>query len=399
MSVPSLADRSRGAYGSIVGTCRAQTRQMSALGWPAQLGWGNLPGVKQLLLRLSAIDAGAENALRVISFFDELTAQRVPLRTLVRQTAKLAECPAGVLDAALGLSLRAEPNGQVGPGLCATDALSRELSAGSQVWLERDSEPLALDDILLERFAIAAALLLDHARGPLWEGGEAAAVKLSLSTDASEGQRSQALRHLGFDVGDHLCVLAVATHEKPSDIVAALGLPRSGVRSTMIGSAHAVLARPYLLKALTAAPGIRVGIGPELPGVEAPYSWHSARLALRFAPVAGPGPAVVHASDLGAMAIIAERMSREDISRVKDVQALDSLAAEPTGADTLAVLAALCQTGSARKAASSLYRHHSTLITRLAHAERQLGFAFGTPTGRLRLELALMLRQLRLTAE
>ncbi|TDC03051.1 PucR family transcriptional regulator, partial [Actinomadura bangladeshensis] len=58
--------------------------------------------MKGLLLRLSALDADAENAVRVISFFDGLIAAKVSPQTLVRETARLAECPAGLTDPATG---------------------------------------------------------------------------------------------------------------------------------------------------------------------------------------------------------------------------------------------------------------------------------------------------------
>ena len=43
----------------------------------------------------------------------------------------------------------------------------RELDGGGRVWLERDGAPLPLDEIVLERFAIAAAVLLGETRARL----------------------------------------------------------------------------------------------------------------------------------------------------------------------------------------------------------------------------------------
>lgn len=98
---------------------------------------------------------------------------------------------------------------------------------------------------------------------------------------------------------------------------------------------------------------------------------------------------------LGGLAAIAARLRPEDIALVADVAALDRLAAEPHGDDVLAVLVAFCATGSTRKAAARVHRHHSTIAARLSHAERRLGFSFHAPGGRLRLDLALLLRHLR----
>ncbi len=52
--------------------------------------------MKGLLLRLSALDAGAEAAVRVIAYFDALVERGATPVELVRATAALAECPAGM---------------------------------------------------------------------------------------------------------------------------------------------------------------------------------------------------------------------------------------------------------------------------------------------------------------
>jgi hypothetical protein len=358
--------------------------------------------VNGLLLRLSALDADAENAVRVIAFFDTLISTRATLRTLVRETARLAECAVGVADCELGVCLRSDPAGQViahtpepvGPAV-------REISPSSRVWLERAGEPFALDTILLERFAFAAALLLDRTRGPLPEPGDEALVELALSASAGEAERARAVRLLRFDPSAGVHVLAVAA--APGDLrhlLRALTAADPGVRSASIGPVHVVLTRSLPADLREAAgEGVRIGVGDALPAIDAPESWRQARTALRFATREGPCPAVVQAGQLGALAAIAARLRAEDIAKVADVGVLDALATDPHGADTLAVLAAFCATGSARKAAVEVYRHHSTVTARLAQAEARLGFSFGTPAGRQRLELAILLRQLRDTAE
>lgn len=358
--------------------------------------------MKGLLLRLSTLDADAENAVRVIGFFDKLVSGRVTLRTLVRETARLAECSAGVADTELGVRLRADSAGRVlSDAPEPADPLVRDLSPSSRVWLERTGAPLALDDIVLERFAIAAALLLDHTRGPLPELGDAALVELALSASAGEAERARAVRLMRFEPGTELHILAVSA--EPSAIkgfLTALADVSPGVRAASLGRAHAVLTRslpPQLSDMVTK--GMRIGVSASLPVIDAPESWQQARTALRFATLGALFPAVVRAEELGAFAAIAERLRGQDIAQVDDVAALDSLAAEQHGTDTLAVLTAFCVTGSARKAAAEVYRHHSTVMSRLAHAEARLGFSFSAPAGRLRLELAILLRQLRDTVE
>ncbi|MBO2457730.1 helix-turn-helix domain-containing protein [Actinomadura violacea] len=338
--------------------------------------------MKGLLLRLSGLDADAENAVRVIGFFDRLIAGRAAPHALVRATAALAECPAGLADPARGISLRSEP------GAAAGERSVREFAETGLVWLERTGAPLPLDDIVLERFAFAAALLLERDRD---ERDDAALAGLAVSADAAEAERSRALRALRFEPAAPLHALAVA-----GDVAAVLAALGRDARAASPGPVHTVLARevPADLEHRTPG-GTRIGIGPALPGVRAPESWRQARSALRFTTLGEGLPAVVRHDRLGGLAAIAARLRPEDIAQVADVAALDRLAGEPHGGDVLDVLVAFCATGSTRKAAARVHRHHSTIAARLAHAERRLGFSFHAPGGRLRLDLALLLRHLR----
>ncbi|WP_344436547.1 helix-turn-helix domain-containing protein [Actinomadura bangladeshensis] len=392
--------------------------------------------MKGLLLRLSALDADAENAVRVISFFDGLIAAKVSPQTLVRETARLAECPAGLTDPATGQTFRADPTPQP-PTLNPTprddpradwheddrrddrrDVLGgvprdvpgvprdapasvsgdmpggvprgvpsggagfvggvvREISGAGCVWLGR-SEALPLDELVLERFAIAARLLLEAAP----REGSGGLVELVLSEDAGELERCRALRSLNVEPAERVHVLVVEG-EVPD------GVGGIGAHPVSLGRVHTVVLRAVPERFPR---GLRVGVGAALPAVEAPASLRQARTALRFA---GMGSDVVHYDGLGALAVIAARMRDEDIAAVPDVAALDALAAEPNGPGTLAVLGAFCATGSARRAAAQVHRHHSTIAARLAHAEARLGFSFSTPGGRRRLDLAVTLRHLR----
>ncbi|MFI1335260.1 helix-turn-helix domain-containing protein [Streptomyces sp. NPDC020845] len=271
-------------------------------------------------------------------------------------------------------------------------ALTGGFSDSGQVWLERTGTPLPLDDIVLDRFAIAAAILSEYGDEPPAKVGDADLVELALSASAEAGERARALRLMGLDPTVPLTVPAVE-----GDGVAEPLSRQPGVRAARLGHVHAVLL-PHHPSALPTT-GARIGVGPSLPGLEAPESWQQARTALRFAAMGAPSPAVVHAGELGALAAIATGLRRSDIAEVTDVAALDLLAAQLHGEATPQVLTALCATGSVRKAAASVYRHHSTVADRLTRAEAHLGFSFTTPAGWLRLELALLLRNLRDSAE
>jgi hypothetical protein len=72
-----------------------------------------------------------------------------------------------------------------------------------------------------------------------------------------------------------------------------------------------------------------------------------------------------------------------------DVAALDALPATD-----VAALEAFCRTGSLRKAAALLHRHHSCVADRLAHIENELGWRLDEPGDRFRARFALLTRQL-----
>ena len=333
--------------------------------------------MKGLLLRLSGLDADAENAVRVIGFFDRLISDRVGFDALVRATAQLAGCPVGVHAPGQGLSLRAEPGAGVGTsGRAPAGAAVRRLEGGVTVWVARQGTPTPLDDMLLERFAIATAVLLDHTSVPLPELGDPALVELLLSDGAGTAERSRALHLLGLDSSAGLRVLAGS------------GAGEIAGRSAVLGKVRAVLVTGEVPGSVQG----RWGVGPLLPAIEAARSWRAAGTALRFTSESEP---MVWWERLGGLAELADRLDSADLAGIADVRALDRLAAEPHGGEDVAVLAALCATGSARKAAAALHRHHSTLPARLARAESVLGFEIDSPAGRFRLHLALMLRRLR----
>ncbi|MCE7001699.1 helix-turn-helix domain-containing protein [Kibdelosporangium philippinense] len=311
-----------------------------------------------LLLRLSSLDADAENAVRVIGFFDRLIATRASLDTIVSKARALAECPLGVSSSARGL--------QVG-GPIPAHATRRELEDGTVVWLARDGKPLPLDEMVLERFSIAVALSLELSRVPLPALGDPALVELVLSDSAGEAERSRALHLLGLKPTTPLRVLAV--RGTPTGLSAALG------------SLHAVLAP----NEIPDQDG-EVGISAQVPAINAPAAWAEARTVLRFTSQACP---VGHADELGSQIALAS-LSREHIATLPDVIALDGL--DP---QLLTVLTALVRTNSNRKAAAAVHRHHSTIPARIAQAEPALGFPIDTPSGRFRLQLALILRHLR----
>ncbi|MBE1577488.1 PucR family transcriptional regulator [Amycolatopsis roodepoortensis] len=368
--------------------------------------------MKGLLLRLSEVDADAEAAVRVIAYFDELVAKQARLSDLVRATAALAGCVAGLRRDGVPAPLRFAPDGEPAAD-AVTEPASADLGAPpGKVWLERIGAPGPLDDLVLERFAMAARVLgrAEHA-GNAPHLADPALVELLLGEQAGEEDRARALRLLGLAAGRPVRVLAVGTEDGRDPGAAAVGLLARGgslprLHVATVGEVAAVLLQPRddhaivgaLRSALAdrarerdAAGGVRVGVGDAVPGLEARRSWLQAKLAERFA-VPAVEPIVVH-GDLGSLTLLAEvpvaRLRGQD-----DVLALDTLAATPTGAADVAALEAFCRTGSLRQAAVALHRHHSSVAARLAHVEDALGWRLDEPGDRFRARLALLARRL-----
>jgi hypothetical protein len=369
--------------------------------------------VKGLLLRLSALDADAESAVRVIAFFDRLIAQQPTLEALLKATATLAECPVGVDEPGRGVAARATPPGWTAGGRLTR--ATRPLHAGpvqadaetATVWLDRRGAPLPLDEILLERFAIAAAVAVAHA--PLPVLGDPALVELALDEHAGEIERARALHLLGIPATSPVQAVAVAAADPAG---AAHGLDSAARHfGAAIGTGYAVLLVGGGVPAgFRPDPGVRMGAGEVCPASAAPRSWYTARIALRFASTDShpapyhddadvlAAPALVRWDRLGVLALLAEHIPAEAAARHPDVAVIDALARERGGADTLATLQAVAAAGSIRQAANRLHMHHSSVAARLARAQSALGFPLDTAAGRLRLATALVLAHLRDTA-
>ncbi|MFD6171068.1 helix-turn-helix domain-containing protein [Streptomyces coeruleorubidus] len=224
--------------------------------------------------------------------------------------------------------------------------------------------PSVVDAVILERAAGAIRLVLDRTRGRA-PADDPALVETLLDGTAPEPARLHAARRLGLDPTAPARALA-PLNDRPRVVPA-------GAQADAVG---------------------RLGVGPSVPVLELPRSWAEARTALRFTAEGtpqDPGPRVVYADELGGIALLADLVV-PGAEPPPDVRALETAAAAtPWLPETLHAVA---YTASLRAAAGEINVHHSTLQDRLAHAEHLLGWPVRTPQGRLRLQLALAMRQL-----
>jgi len=317
--------------------------------------------MRDLAVRLAALDAEAGAALRVIAYFDRLVEARAGLQSIVRGAAVLAGCPARLDDDERRVRIRMLPTGEAAPVPDPPRPEWPHASVGSGVlWLERDGDAGPVDAMVLERACGAAGAVLDRTRGRA-PAPDPASVELVVDPAASPEVRAQAARRLGLAA------------DAPAYAMATAG-----------GTTH-------VLAAADPPPPGRAGIGPPGPILDLPASHAAARIALRFT-AAGteedPGPLVVRHAELGGLALLADHAGEP----VPDVRALDHAAAAAPW--MLSTLYAVSAASSLRGAAAVLRVHHSTLQDRITHAEHLLGWTVREPAGRLRLQLALALRRL-----
>jgi hypothetical protein len=343
------------------------------------------PGMEALAARLSHLDSQAEGAIRVVMFYDTLMRRRVDLPALARASAGLAECVTGIRLHGTGRAVRMSPDGREAsapqppestPPASTTVPITLDGEEIGAVWLERPGPPGPLDELLLDRLAIAAAAVVERYGPARTTMADPALVELAISSDSDEAARARALRLLGFAAGLPVHVVAVRSH-LPLDKVGGLLCPARPVKAAPLADVGVILATTVDPARFPA--DVRAGIG----AAESPdRSWQQARTALRFTT---PREPVVHYDDLGALALLAQ--VPQDAARDNaDVAAIARLSGNPEDLETLD---AYCATGSVRRAADLLHLHHSSVARRLEQLGKTLGIELTEPTGLTRTRLAL----------
>jgi hypothetical protein len=356
-----------------------------------------------LLMRLSALDTDAAGAVRVIGFFDALVEHGAGIEVVLRQTATLAECPVGARTADGQFSQRMEPFGMVLYGGPPADARTYRLPSGDEVWLERDGAEHPLDDLLIERFALAAAVALGPGRRGIGDMDPCALLRLAISAAASDYERRSALERLGLSPAATVHVTALAG---PPGVVHELYRSLPGRCRAEVGGIAVLLAAERPADSTRIPLGGRIGVASAHLAADLPEAWKEARTALRFTlpsrriepPYPACEPALVRFENLGGFAAIAETLTAEQISRVPDVMALDKLAEQTGGEETIRTLEAVAATESLRRAAAMLHLHHNSVSYRVTRAEPVIGYSVADPYARPRLMLALIMRRVRASA-
>lgn len=143
--------------------------------------------MRDLTVRLDALDPEAGAALRVIAYFDDLIAHGAGLPAIVRGAAILAACPAALVDPGQHVRVRIGAGGVAGspgprdPGWPWTPVGPD----GGELWLEREGMPHPIDAMVLERAAAAVGSVRRRSPGRPARGRAEADVAILLDPAAS----------------------------------------------------------------------------------------------------------------------------------------------------------------------------------------------------------------------
>ncbi len=365
-----------------------------------------------LMLKLLNVDAEGERALRVVSYFDQLTLHHPDLESVVRATAILADTTAGVRLPDSGLVYRINADGV---SLPATAVFSPSSSVAVPVnensgtegiaWLERDGTGGDLDEFILERMALIAASVIqrtsfnrdiDYASG----FSDPALAQLLVNDRASEAERSRAARLMGLDHASPVQVIAWAPGPSTnSDMEASV----DALRELWKRQVHlAQISADLAIAIVVTREGVNWA-GDELRGracsgsiveaVSAPQSWRQAREGLRFAGIGTAWPRLLDAGAIGSLRLLS-LLDAPTVNSDKDVERIQSLWESSGGDESIQILDYFLHADSVRSAAREAKFHHSSVQNRLARIENALSINLRTGDGRQRAAHALLLWQL-----
>ena len=345
-----------------------------------------------LMYRLAELDADSAGLVRVIDYFDALVRHGADLASFLRASATLADCVVGIETSghfgSQSMS-RYDPRGQWSPWpriapTTVKDIVIGDVAVGT-VWIERAGDRLPLDDMLVDRMALTAAIIVqprrpltdaEHTRNLLFPVGELAVLTAcaSLRIEPSAAVRVIVSRK---QEGVRLPISRESTPGRAKEVEIdgdSLGLV---LESPVQACEFANVSLP---------PGTRAGISLVAHASEVHTMIDTARFARGQASDTNP---VVNADDLGALILLA-RGPNVDQNRIPDIVRAQELRRTDNGVELLATLRVYLRFGTLRAAADSLHLHHSSVAHRLAKLSHHVGFNVDTFENRSRATAMIM---------
>lgn len=357
------------------------------------------------MLKLLNVDAAGERALRVVAYFDQLAANNPDLDSVVRATALIADCIAGVELRDRGLVVRFSPEGVEPAGTSAQSERAALLVEGEDrgsAWLERSGDERELDEFIVERFALTVVAVLARERRvsevDLPAGfSDPALAQLLVNDRVAEAERSRAARLLGLPGSGMIQLVALETgpDDRLGDLSAQLHERWNRAFYVAELSRHLALLIVVGSEPLTWDVRLsgRAASGPVVDILDAPRSWSIARETLRFAGAGAVWPRTLSSDDVGVLRLLGQ-IDRAAALAHPDVERVALLAAAPNGDEAVTILDHYLHSESLRSAARAANFHHSSVQSRITRIGTKLGIDLKSAAGRERAALALLLWRL-----
>lgn len=339
------------------------------------------------MYRLAELDTNSAGLVRVIDYFDALIRHGADTAAMMRASAVLADCVVGMdvagwpggTSGAGHEARRCDPRGHwspqpQNPPSSSKDVVIDDVVAGT-VWIERTGTTLPLDDMLVDRMALTAAIILqprrvltaaEHTVNLLFPMDDMAVLT---SCAALKIDPTSALRVLVHNVGADVRIPPSAT----------AGL---SVSVTVDDDVYAVVTDTEDIPESAAYMGISLAA----PASNVHVLLGTARFARSRASNFHP---IVDAVDLGALVLLTAD-STVPHSSIPDLARATELRETESGAELLDTLRQYLRAGTLRAAADHMHLHHSSVAHRLAKLSHHLGFAVDAVENRARATAMMM---------
>ena len=346
-----------------------------------------------LMYRLAELDAGSAGLVRVIDYFDALVRHGADTAALLRASAQLADCVVGIeITGRSGTPHylhRCDPRGRWSPEPHLEPSSVKEIVvddvAAGTVWIERSGASLPLDEMLVDRMALTAAIILqprrlpteaEHTRNLLFPMDELAV----LTSCAGLGVEPSTVVRVVVSTADGTARLQFSEDSIPGR---STGIEANEERlNLVVGS----FVPSQDLIAAAALQSVFAGVSLAANASEVHILVGTARFARSQASEIAP---IVNADDLGALNLLAPGV-RVDHTRIPDLVRANAFRASKNGSDLLETLRAYLRFGTLRATADYMHLHHSSVAHRLVKLSQHVGFAVDTIENRARAAAMMM---------
>ncbi|MBJ8347119.1 helix-turn-helix domain-containing protein [Antrihabitans sp. YC2-6] len=335
------------------------------------------------MYRLGELDASSANLVRVIDYFDALIRHGADTAAMMRASAALADC-------VVGMDVTGWPGAGREPRRCDTrgkwspqpqlapssikDVVIDDAVVGN-VWIERPGPTLPLDDMLVDRMALTAAILLQPRRALT-----PAEHTVNLLFPMDDLAVLTSCAGLGIDPDATVRIVVYATDAElscPSDAIAGKALPITVDDEVLL---------PVTDHSSITTRVAHVGISLPAAASKAHRYLGTARFARSHASDSVP---IVDAVELGALNLLAADHNLPH-EAIPDLVRARTLGETEFGSELVATLRIYLQSGTLRTAADRMHLHHSSVAHRLTKLSQHFGFSVDSIENRARATAMMM---------